>query len=155
MLAALAVVWLGALSVGCWRLIRSDWRSRTLHNADVAFVDVMALVGAIGGAIASGQSIIIPVAAALVAFAVLAAGYAAGLLGGGDAKVVVAPALLMAGASAPSWLVFLAVAVVVGSATVIGWARAAPDQRGRGLPLGPLLLAGLPPAMLVELILGF
>ncbi len=133
---------LGFLQIGCLAmfamlLIAAGWQDiRTLRIANhlsIATVAAFVLWAAAGVALGrlSAGTLAVAVLGSLVVFAMGAAGFAAGILGGGDVKLLAAASLF----AGPAHIVdFLAVTALAGG--VLGLAVLA------GVPIGPTVVAG-------------
>jgi prepilin peptidase CpaA len=155
-----ALLQTGCLVAFALLLVAAAWQDiRSMRISNAVSLGVAAAFGVwICGGMASGKvppsQLAIAVGCAAAVFCVGAVGFAAGVLGGGDVKLLAASSLF----AAPHLLVdFLLVTAVAGGAmglamlagAPIGPAAAVPDGnvtlRGRlrsGLPYGPAIAAG-------------
>jgi len=146
-LVAFAVLVIGA----GWQDLRTTRIPNGISLATVATFTVWAAAGIAVGRMAS-LTVAISMACSLVVFAIAAAGFGAGVIGGGDVKLLSAASLF----AGPSHLVdFLLVTAIAGgvlglaflAGVPIGGAVPATDatdrrQRRSGLPYGPAIAAG-------------
>lgn len=149
---AVRLLWLGALTVVCWRLVVSDLRHREFSSPDSIAINVVAMIGLVILRSAStgsvGRSVWAGVGAVVVALVL----YQLEMVGGGDVKITFAPVALLTLFGAATWLVYLGVVIVASAIVLVSWLGASDSERRRGLPLGPVLVGGLPPAMFVGIL---
>src|SRR5262245_257756 len=136
-MSVLALLQTGCLAAFAILLIGAGWQDlRTLRIANrvsLATVAAFSLWAAAGVALGrmSAATVAISIACSLVVFVVVASGFAAGVVGGGDVKLLAAASLF----AGPAHLFdFLIVTALVGG--VLGLALVA------GLPIGPAVPAG-------------
>jgi prepilin peptidase CpaA len=160
-MSLLAPLQTACLIVFALLLVWAAWQDlRTLHIADALSLAVVAAfaVWALGGAAlgtGSGSTIGFALACAVGMFGLGAAGFALGVLGGGDVKLLAASSLFAGPALLPDFLMVTALTGgVLGLAVLAGApigpaAPAVPDGQAtvrlrlrRGLPYGPAIAAG-------------
>jgi prepilin peptidase CpaA len=154
----LALFQIGCLVAFAIFLIVAAWQDlRTLQIANrLSMATIVAFVAWAAAGIALGRmsltTFALTIVCALVVFAIGAAGFAAGILGGGDVKLLAAASLF----AGPAHIVdFLAVTALVGGALGLAFLAGAPigpatpatggTVRARlrtGVPYGPAIAAG-------------
>lgn len=151
-------LWISVVTVLCIGLIRSDLHSRTLPNSLVLAITVVSgipffpPINAIAAPFTTpGRSLVFGLSLSILAFF----GHHRGLIGGGDAKVSFAVGLLVSYFGQYGWLTYLAMMIITGTAVLIDTTRTLPENKDRGLPLGPVFLTGIAPALVVSLGFGF
>jgi prepilin peptidase CpaA len=155
-MSLLALLQTGCLAAFAILLIGAGWQDlRTLRIANrvsLATVAAFSLWAAAGVALGrmSAATVAISIACSLVVFVIAASGFAAGVVGGGDVKLLSAASLFAGPAHLIDFLIVTAmVGGVLGLAFVAGVpiGPAAPAGDGtararRSLPYGPAIAAG-------------
>jgi prepilin peptidase CpaA len=147
-LAAFALLLLGA----AWQDFRSMRIGNALSAGIVAAFAVWLVAGLLSGKLPPSQALA-AIGCGLAVFAVAALGFAAGILGGGDVKLLAAASLFAGPALLLDFLLITAVVGGVLGLAMLAGAPIGPDaaiapngtMRGRlrrGLPYGPAIAAG-------------
>lgn len=147
----MAVLWLAALLVVVIRLIVDDVRHRHLANPLVAVFTGLAVVAAVGELFGTDrlQPPWLAIGAGVVALLVGLAIHPSGLIAGGDVKLLFGIVAVVTRLGSDGWLVYLGLLIPVGLATALWYWRAPAEARAAGIPLAPMLLAGVPPSALI------
>lgn len=141
---ALGWLWFAAVSAIIVTLAVTDWRRRLVANSLVVPLTALAAVFvAVGESDALVASRWWAAGAAAIVFLAGLGAWTAGLVGGGDVKLLAPVALIMLRLGSASWLCYLGVLIVSGVLIL-----AVVDRRHRSLPLAPMLGLGVIPALL-------
>lgn len=151
-------LWISAVAIVCIGLIRSDLRDRLLPNSLVLALTVISGIPLFPlfnagptRVTTTGRSVAFGLVFLIIALFV----HQRGLIGGGDAKASLAVGLLVSYFSSSGWLVYLAT-MIISAATILFWStRTTPENKNKGLPLGPVFLTGIAPALALSLGFGF
>src|SRR3954451_7353674 len=119
-----------------------DARTFTISNRLNLTVAVLAPLYWLSVALSPWPGVAIQLAAGATVFAVLAAAFYAGMMGGGDVKLAAALALWFSPASTIKFLVFMSLAGGVLTLAVLAWHRAKRREGRPEIPYGVAIACG-------------